>query len=346
MKSGARQWLKRLQAPLRVARPEPAEQAQRIAALQRNVILPARLITVGVVLYYLYNSPWLGVAVNTYGVMFETIQNVFAGYALFIVAATVLFYVVRRLPPMAVQWLVFAVGLADGVFLGGLTMLTDGFDSNLYWVYPGLIVLNAISIPLATPQIVLNLLLCIFFLIAGLIQSSAPLELSVPGHLPRKSAKLAADSITNLTTVVACLKSPEPVARILWEKLSEPTRAKISSTNLTATEETEAKKALAEELDQIFYPAIRYFVDRSAAPDLPETAASHSILQVAVLVLLSFCCYGVQALFAGQSQAEEEQKQFVSVTEQLRSAGRLSAEFAHQIKNPLAIINNVTFSLQ
>jgi len=31
---------------------------------------------------------------------------------------------------------------------------------------------------------------------------------------------------------------------------------------------------------------------------------------------------------------------------QLRSAGRLSAEFAHQIKNPLAIINNTVYSLQ
>jgi signal transduction histidine kinase len=31
---------------------------------------------------------------------------------------------------------------------------------------------------------------------------------------------------------------------------------------------------------------------------------------------------------------------------QLRSAGRVAAEFAHQIKNPLAIINNTIFSLE
>jgi hypothetical protein len=116
-------------------------------------------------------------------VVFETIQNVFAAYAMLILAATVLFFVVRRFPAGIVQWIVFTIGLADGVFLGGLTVLTGGFESNLYWVYPAVIVVNAISIPLATPQIVLNLVLSIFFLLAGLIESIA-LEPRVSPALP------------------------------------------------------------------------------------------------------------------------------------------------------------------
>ena len=352
MKFGAWQWLKRLPATLGAARPEPSEHAERIVTLQRNIIMPARLLVVAFVLFYLYNSPWLINAVNYYGVIFETIQNTFAGCALVTVATAVLFYVPRRFPPGAVQWLVFIIGLSDGVFLGGLTVLTGGFESILYWVYPAVIVLNAISIPLATPQIVLNLALSVFFLAAGLIESAAQPQLSLPSlddRVPKARGPkfTAADFETDLRTICAWLRqTPAALKNKDGLSLSEDTNQKIAAYLDTGAGAKELKQALAEDFSRNSTRATRRIPDASVNEDLPEAAAAPYVLRVAVLMLFTFCCYGLQVLVAAQQRAEEEQKEFLVRTEQLRGAGRLAAEFAHQIKNPLAIINNAVFSLQ
>jgi signal transduction histidine kinase len=70
------------------------------------------------------------------------------------------------------------------------------------------------------------------------------------------------------------------------------------------------------------------------------------VLRLVVLWLTTICCYGAQVLLDRQRLVMEEAEESATRTGQLRSAGRLAAEFAHQIKNPLAIINNAAFSLQ
>jgi signal transduction histidine kinase len=69
-------------------------------------------------------------------------------------------------------------------------------------------------------------------------------------------------------------------------------------------------------------------------------------LRVTLLLLATICCYGAQVLLERQRLAAEEAGEFAAREGQLHSAGRLAGEFAHQIKNPLAIINNTAFSLQ
>ncbi len=68
--------------------------------------------------------------------------------------------------------------------------------------------------------------------------------------------------------------------------------------------------------------------------------------RVAVLGAWALCCYGIQVLFEKQKRAEAEATEFAVRQERLRTAGRLAAEIAHQIKNPLGIITNAAFSLQ
>lgn len=343
------QWLRQLPAALAAPTREPSEYAKLILAMQRSVILPARAIAVAMVLYHLYNSPWLGDVVTDYTVVFETVQKVFVACALFMLAGTVLFYVVRRFPPGSVQWLVFAMGLADGVFLAGVTVLTGGFESVFYWVFPALIVVNAISIPLATPQIVLNLLLCVFFLAAGHIESNAAKkELYLPGstvRLSRNKPGLDPAEIQSPQEVIRWLQSaPAPVGRLLTNSFFEATRSALDTNLEPAATSTNLQTALAADLNRIFQPPMRYIPSQESSQD-PETAASPYVLRVAVLLLLTFCCYGVQVLTARERRISEEREEFLVRTAQLHSAGRLAAEIAHQLKNPLAIINNVTYSL-
>jgi len=70
------------------------------------------------------------------------------------------------------------------------------------------------------------------------------------------------------------------------------------------------------------------------------------MLRMLVLGLTTISCYGAQAFLERQRLADDEAGEFAARENQLRAAGRLAAEFAHQIKNPLAIINNAAYSLR
>jgi signal transduction histidine kinase len=70
------------------------------------------------------------------------------------------------------------------------------------------------------------------------------------------------------------------------------------------------------------------------------------VLRLVVLLLTTASCYGTQLLLERHEMAIAEANEFAARESQLHSAGRLAAEFAHQIKNPLAVINNAAFSLK
>jgi signal transduction histidine kinase len=77
-----------------------------------------------------------------------------------------------------------------------------------------------------------------------------------------------------------------------------------------------------------------------------ETSLQVPVERMIVLVAWALCCYGIQFLFEKQKRAEAEATEFAVRQERLRTAGRLAAEIAHQIKNPLSIITNAAFCLQ
>src|SRR5208283_1945289 len=146
---------------------EPPKQAERIVAMQLHIVLPVKVGLIVIALYYLFYSGWVSEELTTRWVVQQALQRFFLIYVACNAVASIVLLLWRRFPPGIFQWLVFALGLLDGLFTAELTVLTGGFDSAAYWMFPGLIVLNAISIPLATPQIALNLLLSVFYLGAG-----------------------------------------------------------------------------------------------------------------------------------------------------------------------------------
>ncbi|MDB6124699.1 MAG: Integral rane sensor signal transduction histidine kinase [Pedosphaera sp.] len=263
--------------------PEPAQQASRILAVQRNIVLPTRLMVMAMVLYYLFYKRWLAEAATPREVVLETLQRFFIVYIIFN-ALTAVPLVLRRFPPSLVQWLIFTVGLFDGLLLAGLTLETGGFESTLFWLFPGLIIINALSIPLATPQIVLNLSLSVFYLSAGLANATISDNYTAPDIPPLKHPSKTKKLMANLSSL------PEPAAS--------------------------------------------------------DAAAEPFLLRLIILWLMTFSCYGVQLLAFRDRQAQQEAQEADARNSELKAAGRLAAEIAHQLKNPLGIINNAIYSLQ
>jgi signal transduction histidine kinase len=304
-------WVKGLSRLLTTRRLEPTQQARRIVAIQLNIVLPVKAGLAAVVFYYLFHTVLPYEVTNARGVANETLQRYFLIYVACNAVAAVILVLWRRFPPWIFQWLLFVMGLLDGLSMAGLTFITGGFESTAYWMFPGLIVLNAISIPLATPQIVLNLLLSAFYLSAGFLDAEIPNQLTLEA-VPRR----------NPTRLVAGTNVP------------------ASMTNLSGPPHNTAPAPLPRAHKPIHWD--------SYEPVLPEEeiAAEPFVLRLCVLLLLTACCYGLQVLAERQRRVLEEEREFAVREAQLRSAGRLAAEFAHQIKNPLAIINNAVFSMQ
>jgi signal transduction histidine kinase len=195
------------------------------------------------------------------------VQLIFWFYILANIILAMFLLAAERLPLAVVQWTVVTSNFVDGIFVAGMTLLTGGLDSILFWLFVVLIIRNSVSVPPGISQLISSFVISLCYALVAVLDVS------------------------------------------VFQNLDDDTRRALDLTT-------------HEDLGQPF------------------------VLRMAVLLLTTICCSGLELLLERQRLAAEESGEFAAREGQLRSAGRLAAEFAHQIKNPLAIINNAAFSLQ
>ncbi|MBN8249439.1 MAG: hypothetical protein J0L84_18590 [Verrucomicrobia bacterium] len=170
---------------------------------------------------------------------------------------------------------VYVMAVLDAAMLGLMGVVLDGFNSQIYWVFLGLIIRNAAIIPHADVQVVVNLLVCLIYVVSGVLD-----------RLILRTAK---------------------------ELIEGTGRGTVTG-------------GIFDESDAF--------------------SAESLAMRLLLMGLMTACCAGIQVLVDRQRQREWEAGEFAIKQQQLEAAGRLAAEIAHQLKNPLGIINNAAFTLQ
>ena len=279
---------------------EPSQRAARIQTVEKDIVLPLRVLLVAILGYYFFFSGWLNMpgaasapdltlsnaaalkrsaklpsAKQSETALKEplvpskppdaeqkfflllvqngtALKGAFVAYAILTLAAGAILIWNKHLSLAKIQWMVFALGLVDAAMMGTLTLVCGGFDTLLYWVFFALILHNALAIPVAFPQLLLNFFVSMAFMAGGILDRRLIFDMER-------------------------VENP-------WERMI-------------------------------------------------------------VLMAWALCCYGIQVLFEKQKRAEAEATELAVRQERLRTAGRLAAEIAHQIKNPLGIITNAAFCL-
>ena len=320
MNSHRWQRFKRLSALLSTPATDTVYQASRLRFMERDIGLPVKLVVWLLLYYYLFVSTWFEGLSEVGDLTLKTVHQFFLGYLVINIGVAFVLFLMHRLPLSLVQWVVFTTNVVDGLFLGAVTLVTGGLESIAYWVFLALIIRNAFSFPVASFQLTLNLLLICCYLSAT-VMSRAITELEL--------TTIAVDQVAGSTNQVKYLRmSPKAHPRPSAD-------SGLARTNLEASATAQSKPKTRPSGGR---------VPISEPDNEPDT--QYLLMRILLLLLMTACGYGVQVLFDKQRRAEEEAGEFALRQEQLRSAGRLAAEIAHQIKNPLGIINNAAFTLQ
>lgn len=316
-----RRLLKTLIKMLEIPGPDERDWLRRVTLMERDIVLPIKVALIAMLLYSFYSSPWVVRVQSELEISVEWTQQFLWVYIGVNVLVAACLLSMRKLPLGLIQWIVFVAGLVDGIFLSTLLVVTGGYGSFLYWLFVALIVRSAVSVPRATSQLVLNSTLIACYVMAGVTHITIARKLDEAAVLQRQAAAMPKPLRQRAPGSGQPTPSGPPGEQVVPAKAPE-----LAHPRTGVAMSSEAQEA-------------------AEAPTL-ESPAEPLVVRLVLLLLLTVCSYGVQVLFQRQRQAIEEAREFAVREVQLHAAGRLAAQFAHQIKNPLAIINNAAYSLR
>jgi signal transduction histidine kinase len=247
---------------------------KRVRIVERSLMLPVKGLVLVTLAWFLFGSSSFDRQPPPLDDTAEYLRRFFLAYAALSIGAGIIVLGMDEVSSRVLERVVYSVAVIDAVMLAGMTLLTEGWDSPLYWLFIALIFRNTATIPHADVQVLVNLITTGLFATAGLLQQAA-------GPL---------------------------------------TEGVIESTN----------------------PSVRHPIRLSEHPPALESI----ILRILLLLLTTACCYAIQVIVDRQRRQDEEATELQSRKDQLEAAGRLAAQIAHQLKNPLGIINNAAYTLQ
>ena len=262
---------------------EPRQHFQRLKVMERNIGVPVKIVVLSLTAVFLFGTDWHKREIISKEIAVETVRAFFLGYVMINVGAVAFFLSINRWPLRVVHWVTLLMNFLDAMVIGTLVVITTGINSMVYWMFPVLIVRNAISVPVPVTQILLNLM----------------------------TSAVYAAAIFGWRMYIADKTAGSPGE---WEIL------------IPQAVEQRAPDGPPEDL-----------------MDSERYESALFALRLWFLVLWTALCYGVQVLFDKDRETRREAREYTVRKEQLRSTGRLAAEIAHRLKNPLAIINNAAF---
>ncbi|MBR90665.1 MAG: hypothetical protein CMO66_05275 [Verrucomicrobiales bacterium] len=308
---------------------------KRLKLMERDIGVPVKIAVLGLTAYFLlyWKEIWPDPQ-PAEEAFHEAVKQMFFAYLIINVGAVGFFIFFNHWALRVVHWFTVLMNVVDAVVISGLILITAGIDSVVYWVFLVLVVRNAISIPIPMTQVVVNLVTVGCYVISIFIW---------------------------FQYVLPSRKSAETMTRENWIRVYTPhyvissNKFHWESTNLIqGPQATNGEPAAGNGTGMIVSSTNRVgrthqMVDLESQRELKDEekrlASSLFSIRICFLMLWIALCYGVQVLFDRDREAQREAREYALRKEQLRSTGRLAAEIAHRMKNPLAIINNAAFTL-